>query len=447
MDELNTVLTHLKKGNVFLTGGAGVGKSYLTKEIIREYQKNRKSVVTLGSTGIAAVNIGGYTIHSFMLFGISSNFEELKKYDKRAKKRLKELYNILRNVDLLVIDEISMVSAELLDMVLYRLREGRFRGRILLVGDFFQLPPVMKKRDKTGIFDAFTYAFESSAWEEINPKIIELTVPRRTKDFEFVKILKKIRVGESDKEVISFLQKLLTQEEIKDKEATVLFGTNKEANLHNEKNLKRIKKPLKTKEAEVVVHQEGLSDTKLSSWIKNLPVEYELKIKENSRVLFTANKKDDFYNGERGKVLEIEEDRIVVEKENGFVVEVEPYEYKYSLISFDEKSDEIKEEILAVLKQYPLKSAYGITIHKSQGMSINNLVCDVSNIFEKSQFYVALSRASDTKNLKIVYKRGNFENYIKRIIRVDESVKEFYQKSDILKLSEFPIGTLFEEGI
>lgn len=443
MDELEVLLKALESNNVFLTGGAGVGKSYLTKQIIREYLAKGKSVAALGSTGIAAVNLGGYTIHSFMLFGISSDFEELKRYDKKRRKRLKELYKILKKLDLLIIDEISMVSSTLLDMILYRLREAKFKGRILIVGDFFQLPPVMSK-SKKGIFDSFTYAFESSAWADINPKIVELTVPKRAKDFEFVKILKKIRIGECDRDVTEFLKKRLIKEEGSDKEATVLFGTNTEANLYNDKNIKKIKKPLCVKTAQVEIYDDSLDEKRVFNWIRNLPIEYELKVKEGARILFTSNKRDDFYNGERGKILEIGEDFIVVEKENGFIVKVEKNEYKYSVISFDEKNDEIREDILAVLKQYPIKSAYGITIHKSQGMGIENLICNVDNIFEKSQFYVALSRATNPNKLKIVYKKDNFENYIKRVIKVNESVKKFYQQSKILKLSNFPIKSLFE---
>ncbi len=435
MKELDVVLDRLKRGNVFLTGGAGVGKSHLVREIIKEYRKRENVVVALGSTGVAAVNVGGSTIHSFMVFGISSDFGELKKYDKKAAARVKELYNILRNTDLLIIDEISMVSADLLDMIFYRLRESGFDGRVLFAGDFFQLPPVRKKGEKRGIFDAFSYAFESSAWEALSPEVVELTTPRRAKDFEFVNVLKKIRVGECDEEAVSFLKRFVTKEKVKDRDATVLFGTKREAKSHNEESLKRIKKPLVVKEAEVEIYKNGIDDRKISSWINALPVEYELKIKESSKVLFTTNKRGEFYNGERGVVIDIKDDKIVVLKENGKSVEVEPYEYKYSVVSFDEKREEVEEEILAVLRQYPLKNAYGITIHKSQGMGIENLVCDIGNIFEKSQFYVALSRATDTKKMKIVYKGESFERYLKRIVKVDKSVKDFYEKSNILKIS------------
>lgn len=444
MSELSVVLQKLKKKNVFLTGGAGVGKSYLTKEIIEYYKDEGKNVITLGSTGIAAVNVGGYTIHSFLGFGICSDFNELKKFDRKIRRKLKEVYGILKKCDLLVIDEISMVSANLLEMILYRLRESKFRGRVLLVGDFFQLPPVIKKRDENTLFDEFVYAFESSAWGFLNLLTVELMVPKRAKDYEFVKILKKIRIGECDEEVTEFLQNILIKNNFKDLDATVLFGTNREADAYNEANLARLKTPLHILKAQMEVFDEKLNNQKLQTWIRNLPVDVELKLKIDSKVLFRANKRESFYNGERGRVVAVEGDFVVVEKDNGSYVNVERNDYKLSMIYYDENEDDLIEEVLAVFSQYPLKSAYGITIHKSQGMSIDKLICNVNNIFEKSQFYVAISRATDPKSLNVVYNRGNFESYLKKIISVNESVRDFYRKSKILKLKEYQTKSLFE---
>jgi len=138
------VLEALKHSNVFLTGGAGVGKSYITNEVIKDYRNRAKQVVSLGSTGVSAVNIGGFTVHSFFVFGIASNFDDLNQSDKRAKKRLMDLKKILKATDLIIIDEISMVSTDLLDMIAYRLNNYGYIGKVLFVGDFFQLPPVVK---------------------------------------------------------------------------------------------------------------------------------------------------------------------------------------------------------------------------------------------------------------------------------------------------------------
>ncbi len=122
MNNTNLVLNELKNSNVFLTGGAGVGKSYIINKIINYYKNEiEKEVIALGSTGISAVNIGGFTIHSFFVFGISNNFDELQIHDKKNKSRINELKKILQSTDLIIIDEISMVSADIMDMVSYRL--------------------------------------------------------------------------------------------------------------------------------------------------------------------------------------------------------------------------------------------------------------------------------------------------------------------------------------
>jgi len=159
------VLEALKHSNVFLTGGAGVGKSYITNEVISDYRKRGKQVVSLGSTGVSAVNIGGFTVHSFFVFGIAGNFDELAAGDKRAKSRLSDLKKILKATDLIIIDEISMVSTDLMDMIAYRLNNYGYFGKVLFVGDFFQLPPVQKQQNRNDIFGSKLYAFESMAWE------------------------------------------------------------------------------------------------------------------------------------------------------------------------------------------------------------------------------------------------------------------------------------------
>lgn len=163
MNDLSLVLKHLETHNVFLTGGAGVGKSYTTTELIRHYRtQTDQQVIALGSTGISAVNIGGFTIHSFFVFGISNNFDELELHDKRNRSRLSELKKVLKATDLIIIDEISMVSADMMEMISYRLSSMEYLGKLLFVGDFFQLPPVQKaNQPQHHLFGNRVYAFES----------------------------------------------------------------------------------------------------------------------------------------------------------------------------------------------------------------------------------------------------------------------------------------------
>ena len=142
------ILEILSRSNVFLTGGGGVGKSYLTASIIRHYKENFKNVVILGSTGISAVSLGGVSLHSFFKFGYCKDYEELRRLDYRQKDKLSKLRNMLDACDLLVIDEISMVSSNVMEMIRYRLLTSKFKGRVLIVGDFYQLPPVQKEQNE-----------------------------------------------------------------------------------------------------------------------------------------------------------------------------------------------------------------------------------------------------------------------------------------------------------
>ena len=175
--------------------------------------------------------------------------------------------------------------------------------------------------------------------------------------------------------------------------------------------------------AEVELRQR-VHEKRLESWKKLLPVHEELRLKVGAPVLFTVNKWGSYANGERGIVRAIEEEFILVEKEEGFV-RVERHDF--DLPELDVAADgSIEMAAPATLRQYPLKLAWAVTIHKSQGMSLDRLVCNVDHIFAPSQFYVAVSRATDPKRLKIDFNRGDLEHYLQRAIRIDERVERFY---------------------
>ncbi len=433
MSELEKVLEILENDNVFLTGGGGVGKSYLTNKIIKKYRSNSRQVVVLGSTGISAVHVGGQTIHSFFCFGISNSTEELQNFDKRQSKKLKQLYTILKKCSLLVIDEISMVSSWLLDMIRFRLVSGDFNGKILFVGDFFQLPPV-NKNQKNNFLNESIYAFSSSAWEYFNPKTALLSIPKRTQNMDFFNVLNKIRVGKIDENTISYLKQLTNQDEVLAQNPTVLFGRNKEANEMNKKRLYELENELFILLASTDIIDKNLHVKKLQSWKNALNVDECLELKIGANVLFCTNKLGSYYNGQKGVVLDIKEDSIDVKKESGKIVHVEKHEYNLSeIILVDDEPTEIT---LATIKQFPLRLAYAITIHKSQGMSIEKLACNIDNIFEKSQLYVALSRAISPEDLYLFYSRDDFENHIKRCVKIDEDVAKFYENCDTIYLEE-----------
>ena len=425
MTDVDLVLKHLKKNNVFLTGGAGVGKSYTTNEIIRLYRSQTdEQVVALGSTGVSAVNIGGFTIHSFFVFGISNNFEELDQHDKRSRSRLSELKKILKATDLIIIDEISMVSSTMMEMIDYRLNSLGYLGKLLFVGDFFQLPPVVKYgQTSSDLFGERLYAFESDAWRSFNPIVLELTEMKRTSDAEFTHILHKVRVGECDNEVVNYMLRLLNTH-ISEPNPTFLFGRNAEVNATNKNKLQAVEAEEHLLFASLEEHEGRIHEKRLASWKNMLPVEEQLTLKVGVPVLFTINKWGKYANGERGIIQRIEEDYIVVEKEEIFV-RVERHDFDLLEMKSDDKG-KIKSIKLATLSQFPLKLAYAVTIHKSQGMSIDNLVCNTDNIFAPSQFYVAISRAINPKNLKLDFNRGDLSNYLRGIIKVDQRVVAYY---------------------
>jgi ATP-dependent exoDNAse (exonuclease V) alpha subunit len=417
------VLEALKHSNVFLTGGAGVGKSYITNEVISNYRKRGKQVVSLGSTGVSAVNIGGFTVHSFFVFGIASNFEALAAGDKRAKKRLADLKKVLKATDLIIIDEISMVSSDLLDMIAYRLNHYGYLGKLLFVGDFFQLPPVQKQNNRADVFGEKLYAFESMAWERFELMVIELTEMKRTTDAAFTHILSKVRKGECDEEVIAYMSRLWNNEAL-EKDPTYLFGRNLEVEQTNRAKINE----LDTEETILFANIEmfgSVHEKKLSGWKSMLPISEQLTLKEGVPILFTVNKWGKFVNGERGILRKIEEDHLIVEKEEEYV-RVE--RHAFDLLDMAVKDDGTLETIsLATLSQFPIKLAYAVTIHKSQGMSIDNLVCNVDNIFASSQFYVAISRAIDPIRLKIDFNRGDLTQYLHKVIHVDQRVVKYYE--------------------
>ena len=431
---LNHILELLKEHNIFLTGGGGVGKSYMTTKIMHIYSKNNKRVVALGSTGISAVGIGGVSIHSFFKFGICSNYLELNLFDKKQKDKLKELFNIIKNIDLLIIDEISMVSADLMEMIWLRLMQGSFSGRVMVVGDFYQLPPV-KKQDSIGLFN-FNYAFSSTAWYNLKFINIELVVSKRTSDMQFYSMLSRLRLGIIDSEIYKALSSKITNTIPND--SIILFGRNIEADMLNAKKLAQIQNPLVKIKANEKIYDDNLHKDTYDKWVNNLNALRELEIKKDAKVMFLCNKWGEYYNGEQGKIQEINQDSsgeiisINVLKDNGVVVEVVPF--TYWLFEYKKDGQDIKENIRAEFVQFPLKLAYAITIHKSQGMSIKRLVCNLNHIFANGQLYVALSRAISWDELGIIYTRSrDFYSYLKSVVNINQSVNEFYAKEKFIR--------------
>ncbi|GEM_PF-155579 len=440
---LNRIIDILEHGNLFLTGGGGVGKSYMVGEIVKFYKKAKKSVVMLGSTGISAVNIGGVTVHRFFKFGISNSLDELRERDALQERQLNELQKILQKCDLIVIDEISMISANLLEMIVYRLKTFGFRGRVLIVGDFYQLPPVRKSKNREesdGLFEGNEayFAFETQAWSELGLTCVELTRSKRTNDDRLFQILAKVRVGECDAEVCELLSSRLVSEFPPD--ITVLFGVNEEANAHNAERLSVLPgkkfRAMATKEKK----DPRFTDEAFERWVENLRAPEVFEFKIGARVIFTINKDGQYYNGECGYITDIKNSdgkgEIYVKKDSGECICVERYEhtlcdYEGARAKKGEESGGVKEKVRAVFKQFPLKLAYGITIHKSQGMSLARFGCDLGRIFENGQAYVALSRARSLEGMFLRYnKNESFGEFLVRRVSASAAVREFYESCE-----------------
>lgn len=431
MDTLEKLKKIISKDNVFLSGGAGVGKSYLLKRLFDEYRALDKKVITLGSTALAAFNVGGVTAHSFFALGLCKNLEELSRFDKKQKEKLVKLKKLLQGLDLIIIDEISMIAAELFELIAYRLRVNAFKGKILVVGDFFQLPPVVKKEDNS-LFANSNFAFDALAWRDFSFKNLRLNVGKRTKNVEFYNHLSLLRQGQINEKSLAYFGNFLCSEAVINDDYTILCGINKRVDFINEQRLNLLKTPLQSFKAHIKKNDENLSDKSVRAWIKSLGINEELRLKKGAKIIFCMNNYEaGYYNGEQGVINDFSEDEdkklIEILKSNGELVYLEAYQFTLE--------DLIEERTLASFTQFPIKLAYAMTIHKSQGMSIEKLVCDINHIFENGQLYVALSRAIEPRNLKILYnKREDFKSYFARALKSDERVREFYERTNFIDL-------------
>lgn len=391
--------------SVFLTGKAGTGKTTFLKYITKTASKR---FVVLAPTGVAAVNAGGSTIHSFFQLPLCPYLPDVKelvteyqlpeKYSGLRKERIK----IIRTLDLLIIDEISMVRADLMDAVdmtlrRYRRNDSPFGGvQLLMIGDAQQLSPVVRDEDRKYMEQVYPspYFFHSKALQKLQYVTIEFEKVYRQKDREFLEILNAVRENRVTRETLEVLNSRVMPGTDRDKgapdsgddsaEPIRLTTHNRLADAVNSRKLEALPGDEYQFEAEV----EG--DFPETSY----PAEYVLTLKKGAQVMFLRNDPDGmFFNGKIGKVESVEPDgKIMVSDTDGNLMPVVQAEWENVKYAIDAESGEIRQNTAGVFRQIPLRVAWAITIHKSQGLTFDRVIIDAGAAFAFGQVYVALSR-------------------------------------------------------
>ncbi|MGN0213048.1 MAG: AAA family ATPase [Muribaculaceae bacterium] len=389
--------------SVFLTGKAGTGKSTFLKYIC---DVTRKKYIVLAPTGIAAVNVGGMTIHSFFKMPLKPMLPDDPDYmPRKIRKTLrytKEKVRIIKELDLIIIDEISMVRADMIDFMdkvlrVYseNMREPFGGKQLLLVGDIFQLEPVVTPdmRDILRRYYNDFFFFNARAFSAINIVPIELVKIYRQSDSNFISMLDKIRVNQVTERDIQLINtRFQPAYESSTGDFVMTLATRRDTvDTINESHLAEI-------EAEEHTFK-GLIEGTFP--LQNLPTSQELTLKVGAQVIFIRNDRSQrWINGTIGKVSEIGDDFIEVELESGKKHSLQPEQWENMQYDFDEKEKRIKETVLGTFTQFPVKLAWALTIHKSQGLTFNNIIIDLSGgAFSSGQTYVALSRCTSLSGI------------------------------------------------
>ena len=381
---------------LFITGKAGTGKTTFVKRIQEEIKKN---FIVLAPTGIAAINVGGETIHSFFSLPLEVIGPHTKIEVSLEKKSL------LENVDTIIIDEASMVRSDMVDAMDRYLRavfctHMPFAGKqIVFVGDLYQLPPVVKRgsADEEMLNDLYgtgvPFFYKAHVLKRMNLPKIEFRKIYRQNDADFVRILNKIRIGETKKEDLEILnQHICNTKETKDYSVTLTAFNNMAISINEEK--------LDEIEAEEFVYEGKITgDFKR----KDFPVPDKLRLKVGAQVIFCRN---DYMhgcaNGTIAKVVALTEKSIKVKLENGSEFEVDKVTWESKERVYNRESRKIESKVVGAYAQYPLKLAWAITIHKSQGMTFDRMHLDLTRgTFAPGQAYVAISRMRSLEGLTL----------------------------------------------
>lgn len=389
--------------SLFITGKAGTGKS----TFIHYFTKNtKKNTLLLSFTGIAAVNIGGQTIHSFF----NLPFQPLLPNDKEIKKFIfsNPKCNIIKNVDTIIIDEVSMLRSDILEAINYSLKinggnpDLPFGGKqIIFVGDAYQLPPIVESDDLhkkifTEIYKS-EYFFDSPSFISLNTERVEFTVVHRQKDMKFISSLNKIRdYSISELEIEQINQKCVVKNLDYDDLGVKLTTNRFIARTENRKRLDLLPNDEFTFKAEV---QGKFKEDRY-------PAPGVLQLKRNAQIMFVKNDCKGvmrrWVNGTIGKIHFISEDIIEVELKNGEIHQIEKEEWESRKYSWEKETKSVGSEVIGIFRQFPIKLAWAITIHKSQGLTFDKVRVDLgSGAFAPGQLYTSLSRCRTFDGLSL----------------------------------------------
>ena len=398
--------------NIFLTGKAGTGK---TTFLLNLKGNLNKRMIVVAPTGVAAINAHGVTIHSFfqLPFGPHIPVDESHKtsaqirqdaYNQASNNKFnREKINILRSLDLLIIDEISMVRADVLDAIdevlrRYKNRYKPFGGvQLLMIGDLQQLPPVVRNDDWEILRDYYStmFFFGSKALQSTNYIPIELKHIYRQSDDLFISLLNRVRDNKIDEETLNALNKRFIPGFANDSDDGYITLTSHVAQAQRINETKLEKLPGKTHTFSASISGEFPEFS--------FPTENELILKKGAQVMFIKNDishEKQFYNGKIGKIVGFEEENILVQcPDADYPITVEPLEWNNYKYSIDDQTKEIKETSIGTFTQYPLKLAWAITIHKSQGLTFEKAIIDANLAFAHGQVYVALSRCKTLEGI------------------------------------------------
>ena len=447
--------------SIFLTGKAGTGKTTFLKTIM---EHSRKRPIVVAPTGVAAINAGGVTIHSFFQLPFSPYVPGAKvesKFDFGKEKR-----KIIASSDLLIIDEISMVRADLLDAIDAVLRRFREHGQpfggmqLLMIGDLAQLTPVVTPEDERMLKPYYDtpYFFGSKALQQIDYVTIQLSHVYRQQDESFIALLNEIREGHPSTEALSKLNSRCQPTFIPRPEEPYIRLTthNNLANFYNESELQKLPGRSYQYHAEV----------KGTFPEYSYPTAETLVLKEGAQVMFVKNDpsgEHNYYNGRIGRVMEASDNRLTVYCEgDAEAIEVEPLEWENMRYTLNEQTREIESEVQGTFKQLPLRLAWAITIHKSQGLTFDRAIIDANQSFAPGQVYVALSRCRTLGGLvlasplepRAVINDERVDSYIaqqeyqaERSIQQLPTLKQEYERYLLMQLFDFRAILSLEESM